>query len=93
MELLTGGVCQLSFICNMSEMILARCVLLPGHETDRQTAISCTLYDRCDVHELQDPRQLKVHHQLKRFNIQTSSSNISRSSSTQALPTAKTYQV
>ena len=37
------------------------------------------------------PRQLKVHHQLKRFNIQTTRSNISRDQYTGAT-VSKTYQ-
>ena len=37
------------------------------------------------------PRQLKVHHQLKRFNIQTTRSNISRNQYTGAT-VSKTYQ-
>ena len=37
------------------------------------------------------PRQLKVHHQLKRFNIQTTRSNISSNQYTGAT-VSKTYQ-
>ena len=61
-------------------------------ETDRQTAISCTSCTTDAMYmNFRVPRQLKVHHQLKRFNIQTTRSNISRNQYTGAT-VSKTYQ-
>ncbi len=80
------------FYLNMSEMILARCASSGAQKLIADRYFLHELYDRCDVHELQGPRQLKVHHQLKRFNIQTTRST-SVATSTRALPLAKRTRV
>ncbi len=80
------------FFCNMSEMILARCASSGAQKLSPDRYFLHELYDRCDVHELQVPRQLKVHHQLKRFNIQTTPAT-SVATSTRALPLAKRTRV
>ncbi len=80
------------FYLQQSEMILARCASSGAQKLIARRYFLHELYDRCDVHELQGPTQLKVHHQLKRFYIQTTRSNIV-ATSTRALPLAKRTRV